>query len=344
MARWSTPSPPAPTLGGSTWPSRITPPAPPGPRRSSTTTRGEPVAWALAMPVMALGRPAGPLTRATPGPRVTLAQPSAANTAVCSWSVRTTAIPACSNPPGSGAPGGSIGPKTAATPCRRNAVATAEASSPSLMGSPSRRSDPKGSAGRVTLMGAMSLDLTWQPSLLDAGPEPAIDPSFSGAVRIDLDQKSWIERVPGWVSGSDALFALLVDSADWGQRTRKMWDHEVLEPRLTASWRAESGRPLRPAILETMRRTLSDRYGVKFDSMGLNLYRDGPDSVARHGHRVAREIAEPIVALVSLGDPRRFLARPRGGGRRSRPFELGRGDLLVTGGTFQRRWEHSVPK
>jgi alkylated DNA repair dioxygenase AlkB len=65
--------------------------------------------------------------------------------------------------------------------------------------------------------------------------------------------------------------------------------------------------------------------------------------VAWHGDRIAREIAEPIVALVSLGDPRRFLVRPRGGGR-SRPFELGRGDLLVTGGAFQRRWEHSVPK
>jgi alkylated DNA repair dioxygenase AlkB len=77
--------------------------------------------------------------------------------------------------------------------------------------------------------------------------------------------------------------------------------------------------------------------------MGLNLYRDGRDSVAWHGDRIAREITEPIVALVSLGDRRRFLARPRGGGR-SIPFELGGGDLLVTGGTFQRRWEHSVPK
>src|SRR6266850_1642724 len=50
-----------------------------------------------------------------------------------------------------------------------------------------------------------------------------------------------------------------------------------------------------------------------------------------------------IGALVSLGEPRKFLLRPRGGGK-SRAFHLGGGDLLVTGGQTQRAWEHSVPK
>ena len=43
------------------------------------------------------------------------------------------------------------------------------------------------------------------------------------------------------------------------------------------------------------------------------------------------------------GERRKFLVRPRGGGA-SRAFMLGHGDLLVTGGTAQRAWEHSVPK
>jgi alkylated DNA repair dioxygenase AlkB len=47
--------------------------------------------------------------------------------------------------------------------------------------------------------------------------------------------------------------------------------------------------------------------------------------------------------LVSLGEPRKFLLRPRGGGA-SRAFHLGRGDLLVTGGKTQREWDHCVPK
>jgi alkylated DNA repair dioxygenase AlkB len=188
--------------------------------------------------------------------------------------------------------------------------------------------------------------LTWQPSLLDAGPQAAVDETFARATRIELDRLSWIERVPGWVSGSDALFDLLVHTAEWGQRTRKMWDQEVLEPRLTSWWGAESGRPLEPPILERMRRALSGRYGVEFDSMGLNLYRDGRDSVAWHGDRIAREIAEPLVAIVSIGEPRRFLLRPKakGAGLATRRLVLGRGELLVTGGATQRAWEHSVPK
>jgi alkylated DNA repair dioxygenase AlkB len=195
-----------------------------------------------------------------------------------------------------------------------------------------------------TLVKAMNAPLTWQPSLLDADPEPAVDGTFAGAVRIDLDSRSWIERCPGWVAGSDTLFDELVRTAAWSQRTRKMWDNEVLEPRLTAWWGASSGDPLEPPILERMRRLLSDRYGMEFDSVGLNLYRDGRDSVAWHGDRIAKEIAEPLVAIVSIGEPRRFLLRPRAKGGEVRRLLLGRGELLVTGGATQRAWEHSVPK
>ena len=53
-----------------------------------------------------------------------------------------------------------------------------------------------------------------------------------------------------------------------------------------------------------MRAALSRRYAVELDSVGLNLYRDGRDSVAWHGDRIPQVIAEPIVALVSLGDTR----------------------------------------
>ena len=185
--------------------------------------------------------------------------------------------------------------------------------------------------------------MSWQPSLLDEALEPAVDETFSSLERIDLDPESWVDYAPGWVSGADELFAELLTSVKWGQRTRRMFDKQVIEPRLTSSWRAAKGTPLDPPVLEDMRRLLSHRYGVELDSMGMNLYRDGRDSVAWHGDRIARAIEKPIVALVSLGHPRKFLLRPKGGGK-SRPFELGRGDLLVTGGRTQRTWDHSVPK
>jgi alkylated DNA repair dioxygenase AlkB len=186
--------------------------------------------------------------------------------------------------------------------------------------------------------------VAWQASLLDSATETELDRSFSGLRRIRLDAKSWVDHAPGWVNGSDELFAELLARTDWGQRTRHMYDRKVAEPRLTASWRA-GGDPLEPPLLEEMRQILSERYEVELDSMGLNLYRDGTDSVAWHRDRIAKEIAEPIVAIVSVGEPRKFQLRPLEGRiRRARSLMLGRGDLLVTGGACQRQWEHSVPK
>jgi alkylated DNA repair dioxygenase AlkB len=78
--------------------------------------------------------------------------------------------------------------------------------------------------------------------------------------------------------------------------------------------------------------------GEPFRTVGLCLYRDGSDSVAWHGDRIGRSRTEDtLVAIVSLGAPRPFRLRPKGGGR-SRKFELGRGDLLVMGGSCQRTW------
>ena len=182
----------------------------------------------------------------------------------------------------------------------------------------------------------------FQPTLFDEGP-PSFDAAFSRLERLHLDATSWIDVAPGWVRGSDRLFEELLASRRWELRSRWMYERRVKEPRLTAPWSLRSGEPLEPAILDEVRRALGERYGVVFDSAGFNLYRDGEDGVAWHGDRIVKEIAEPIVPLVSLGEPRRFLLRPRGGGR-SLAFHLGRGDLLVTGGTTQRTWDHAVPK
>jgi alkylated DNA repair dioxygenase AlkB len=185
--------------------------------------------------------------------------------------------------------------------------------------------------------------VVWQPSLLGGTVSAEIDPELASVTRHHLDSRSWVDYAPLWVSGTDALFAELVACRPWNQRERWTFDRTVLEPRLTSSWSSTDGPPLDPPVIERMRAALSLRYGVTFDSVGFNLYRDGNDSVAWHGDRIAREITEPVVALVSLGESRPFLLRPRGGGR-SRRFLLGGGDLLVTGGRTQREWQHSVPK
>ena len=98
------------------------------------------------------------------------------------------------------------------------------------------------------------------------------------------------------------------------------------EPRLTHRWPLAEA----PPDLAAMARELSARYGVEFTQVGANLYRDGADSVAWHGDRVARELPTAVVALVSLGATRPFRLRPTGGGpsvgspRAGRPARDGR--------------------
>jgi alkylated DNA repair dioxygenase AlkB len=183
--------------------------------------------------------------------------------------------------------------------------------------------------------------LTWQPSLL--GGAPTLPDASFPVSRTSLDDDCWVDYAPDWLAGEADLFTTLLDLTPWSKRTRWMFDRLVDEPRLSASWSLDELPAAMPEVIGQIGALLSRRYGRPFDSVGFNLYRDGRDSVAWHRDRIPRAIAEPVVALVSLGMPRPFLLRAYGGGP-SRRWRLGGGDLLVTGGLTQRRWEHAVPK
>ena len=120
-----------------------------------------------------------------------------------------------------------------------------------------------------------------------------------------------------------------------------MFENMVVEPRLTAEIRDLSRAP--HECLRECAERLSSHYGVRYDSLWLNLYRDGRDSTAWHGDRISCRRAECIVPELTLGASRRFLIKPRAGGA-SHSFRPAAGDLLVMGGRCQRDWVHSVPK
>jgi alkylated DNA repair dioxygenase AlkB len=170
---------------------------------------------------------------------------------------------------------------------------------------------------------------------------PALDDRALARLRhVALDDGAWVEHAASWVTGQDALMAALADGTTWREEQRKMYDRLVTVPRLVAALPADGpGHPL----LEQMRASLSARYGAAFARISLGYYRSGADSVAWHGDTIARQLPDALVATVSLGGPRRFLLRPRGGGR-SIAFSLGLGDLFVMGGTCQRTWQHAIPK
>lgn len=184
----------------------------------------------------------------------------------------------------------------------------------------------------------------YQGSLFGTLAPPAFDASFEGAQRVALDDTSWVELVPGWLGGADQVFDELVSILPLRQRTNvRMYDRLVDEPRLTAWWRHEWGTPEPLPLLHDVRSVLVARYREPFDSIGFNLYRDGADSVAWHADRHRHVVVNPVIAIVSVGAPRPFRVRPRGGGH-SLGWSLGDGDLFVMGGACQHLWEHTVPK
>ena len=179
-----------------------------------------------------------------------------------------------------------------------------------------------------------------QLSLFAGGAEPGFTPAFETLARTQLSTDAWYDYAPGWLSGHDALFALLRETVHFRREKRTMYDRIVDVPRLVAAL-PEDG-PI-PGVLEAARSALSERYGEEFARLSLGYYRNGEESVAWHGDYVARKLEAALVATISVGAPRRFLLRPKGGGP-SRALALGSGDLLVMGGSCQRTFEHSIPK
>ncbi|HWF22420.1 MAG TPA: alpha-ketoglutarate-dependent dioxygenase AlkB [Acidimicrobiales bacterium] len=185
-----------------------------------------------------------------------------------------------------------------------------------------------------------------QGSLFDLGE--AIEPRAgeSGVSRTDLGHGAWIDVGRDWLAGADPLFDRLFHAVEWRAEQRPMYDRVVDVPRLMHFY--DTGESLPDPALDQVREALTHQYrhevGGPFCTAGLCLYRDGRDSVAWHGDRIGRgAIHDTLVAIISLGSPRRMLLRPRGGGRAQR-YELGHGDLLVMGGSCQRTWEHAIPK
>jgi alkylated DNA repair dioxygenase AlkB len=156
-----------------------------------------------------------------------------------------------------------------------------------------------------------------------------VDETFAGAQRVRLDAHSWVEHVPGWLTGAERLFEELLEVGGWEQRQRWMYGKKATEPRLTAEYHDLT---TAPQTLQQAARTLTAHYGVAYDRLWLNLYRDHRDSTGWHGDGASTRRREYVVPVLSLGAARRFLVRPLAG------------DLIVMGGRCQMDWRHCVPK
>lgn len=211
--------------------------------------------------------------------------------------------------------------------------------------------------------------MTVQTSLFDAPASEPVDSKQAARARLDgivrhrLSRGAWVDLLPGWLSASTDLLEHLIRDVPWQAERRQMYDRVVDVPRLLCFY--GEGKALPHPELEAAHAALDDHYGPelgeRFTTAGLCLYRDGADSVAWHGDTIGRgRCVDTAVAILSLGSPRDFLLRPRGGGAAARAattpgsghrsaagtirHTLQHGDLIVMGGSCQRTWEHAVPK
>jgi alkylated DNA repair dioxygenase AlkB len=192
----------------------------------------------------------------------------------------------------------------------------------------------------------VAVSLIVQPSLFGSSGSLGVAELGDAVARRPLSDGAWLDVRPGFVTAADALFDALATAVPWREERMRMYDRAVQVPRLVA--RYTQGETLPHPVLEEARAALNAHYADELDgpfvSAGLCLYRDGSDSVAWHGDRIARESPrDTMVAIVSLGATRPFALRPASGGRGLR-LPVGHGDLLVMGGSCQRTWQHAIPK
>ena len=168
---------------------------------------------------------------------------------------------------------------------------------------------------------------------------------------------AWIREYPHGFgqAQSDALLQRLLQEIPWRQDSLWIAGKEIPVPRLQC-WMGDrgsdygySGMRLEPIAWSesvlTIRRRVQALTGHEFNSVLLNYYRNGQDSVAWHADDEPELGPLPLIASVSLGTTRAFQLRHKyDKSSARRVFDLQHGSVLLLDGRPQRSWQHQVPK
>ncbi|HEY1042665.1 MAG TPA: alpha-ketoglutarate-dependent dioxygenase AlkB [Telluria sp.] len=149
----------------------------------------------------------------------------------------------------------------------------------------------------------------------------------------------------------DEVLQLLIAGTAWRAETVTVFGRRHLQPRLSA-WHGErrytySGLTLDPLpwtpLLLEIKAAVEAACGAQFNSVLLNYYRDGRDSMGMHSDDEPELGPSPVIASVSFGEERAFILRHRTL-RQTRKLVLASGSLLVMRGATQHHWQHGINK
>jgi alkylated DNA repair dioxygenase AlkB len=153
---------------------------------------------------------------------------------------------------------------------------------------------------------------------------------------------------------SDEFFRDLRAGTAWQQDQMKWFGKQVNIPRLTA-WHGDPEKvyrysgitvaptPWTPTLLR-IKKAIEEASGTTFDSVLLNLYRDGRDSVSWHSDDEPELGTNPVIGSVSFGATRVFNLRHKHDPTRRLRLELSHGSYLLMAGSTQHHWLHEIPK
>jgi len=165
-----------------------------------------------------------------------------------------------------------------------------------------------------------------------------------------------MEYIPGLFSVQESIILMkeFISNVPWQQRTVTMYGKQIITPRLTA-WYGDKGKdytfsgtkfdplPWTKELLQ-IREKVEQIADVTFNTVLLNYYRDGSDSVAWHSDDEYELGIKPVIASVSLGQARRFDVRHKVDHQKKYSVNLENGSLLLMRGDLQHSWEHRIAK
>ena len=161
---------------------------------------------------------------------------------------------------------------------------------------------------------------------------------------------SFLEQLPLGLPNEEVLARLIAETA-WRSETITVWGKQHPQPRLTA-WHGEaayaySGITLEPLpftpLLQAVRAAVETVSGRRFNSVLLNYYRDGRDSMGMHSDDEPELGPDPAIASLSFGATRTFVLQHKNNKQRIK-IDLTDGSLLLMGGNLQHNWDHGIPK
>lgn len=170
------------------------------------------------------------------------------------------------------------------------------------------------------------------------------------AIPVRDGELAYLAQLP-LAESNDTILQRLIAETAWKSESITLWGKEFLQPRLTA-WHGEaaytySGLTMRPQpftpLLQAIRAAVEAATGCHYNSVLLNYYRDGQDSMGMHSDDEPELGPAPAIASVSFGAERIFILKHKSTGERLR-LPLADGSLLWMGGALQRYWQHGINK